>query len=266
MASLYIAAIGVVSSERNSVNIFKGRSPGTPHVFFPLRRHWWTTWSARWGCTQGSILARTRSGRLAVSSGEYSWLIELKYSHIRLEDSMEVKLSSMCFGSEKVSEIESPGLVVSFLTCLSQELFLFDTRLTCFSRNTMAASFSFIFNSFFSALYLGVFPFFEYSLFFLRLIWLTILELTLPSKLEIFTFLLGQCWLRFKSIIKSNLATISVESTPMNTNSQDSRWIQPAKSDIACAGKGQTVLSLIFFQDRLVGVGVGFCKDYSMIR
>ena len=131
----------------------------------------------------GHSFSRTRSGSCSKHSGVYSWLMVLKYSQILLEDSRAVRLSSTCWGREKVDWGWSPGRAVKRFTCFSQLLFLAATCSVCLLRNLDVASLSFAFSSFLSSLYLALFPFFTYSLFFLLLACLTATELILPSRL-----------------------------------------------------------------------------------
>ena len=119
-----MAATGAVISGRNSSIILVGRSPGTLHVFLPFLKPSCTRWSDRCGWQQGSFssLSWTWWGSAAVSSGEYSWLMELKNSQIRLDDSSADRLSSTCLGRENEGVSWSPGRAAILFTCLSQEL------------------------------------------------------------------------------------------------------------------------------------------------
>ena len=161
-----MAATGAVSSGRNSSRILTGKSPGTLPVFLPFLSTSYTTWSAMWWWEQGSwaSLAWTWAGRDSMFRGVYSWLIELKNSQIWFEDSKAVRPSLTCCGRLNVEHGWSPGRAVSLLTCLIQDVFLEATRLVCFSRRLVAASFSLAFTSFFSILYFALLPCLRYSL------------------------------------------------------------------------------------------------------
>ena len=124
--------------------------------------------------------------------GEYSWLMELKNSQIRFEDSKEERLSSTCFGSVKVEFVSSPGRAAMTFTCFNQELFLADTSFVCLVRKFLDASFNLSCTRVLSALYLGVLPCLRYSRFFLLQACFTAGEQILPSRFEVRNILVGQ--------------------------------------------------------------------------
>ena len=125
--------------------------------------------------------------------GVYSWLMVLKYSQILLDDSRALRLSSTCWGREKVAWGWSPGRAVSCLTCLSQLLFLTEAWSVCFLSSLLVASLSLDLTSFFSSLYLVLLPCFKYSLFFLLHACLTAGEVIFPSRFVVFKVWAGQC-------------------------------------------------------------------------
>ena len=149
----------MVSSGRNSSRIRTGMSPGTLHVFFPLANPSWTMWSAKYGWLQTSLssLVLTKLGSVSVFRGEYSWLMAQKNSHILLDDSRAVRLSSTCWGRENDDWCWSPGRAARSLTCLSQLLFLAETFSDYFLRNSTVASLILFLTSFFNCLYLKIF-------------------------------------------------------------------------------------------------------------
>ena len=150
-------------------------------------------------------LSLTRSGRATGSSGVYSWLIELKNLQILFEDCSADKFSSTCFGREKVWLGLSPGRAAIVFTCFIHDKFLELTRSACLARNLVVASLSLSFNCFFNSLYFVLFPFFEYSLFFLLLACLTAAQQIFPSRLVVFTCLVGQKRSRLKLTMKLKL-------------------------------------------------------------
>ena len=109
-----------------------------------------------------------------------------------LKDSGFDKLSSRCLGSLKLVSSWSPGRAARSLICLSQELLLVATWLTCLSRNSNVASFNFWLSTFLSSLYRVELPCFVYSLFFLLAACLTAAEQIFPSRLDILTVFVGQ--------------------------------------------------------------------------
>ena len=159
-----------------------------------------------------------------------------------LKDSGFDKLSSSCLGSLKLVSSWSPGRAARSLICLSQELLLVATWLTCLSRNSTVASFNFWLSTFLSSLYRVELPCFVYSLFFLLAACLTAAEQIFPSRLDILTVFVGQWVLRLKSSKRLNLSTMSLGSDPLKTCSQDSFCTQLAKLEIAEFGRGLTIL------------------------
>ena len=148
-ASLYIATTGVVkylgrNVTRETACLFSFLED---LIHYMIRQGWVT---ARVFRQFQLYMAR----EVSTFRGEYSWLIELKNSHIFSEDSRAVKLFSTCLGRVNVEEGASPGRAAILLTCFIQELFGIPASSLCLERIFEQASLSSACTSF-STLYIS---------------------------------------------------------------------------------------------------------------